>query len=304
MSTQSSPIMETDNPKFKKAVELIKHSDLYDKEYYLDNNQDIKERGIDPLTHYLFYGFKEGRSPSKDFDNEFYLNFYGDVKRAGINPLVHYMIFGIEENRIYNEAQRKQLEKKEQKSYKKVREKLTKKENNLKYLTEENFKKVIKHNHHMDGTWPVYEDAIITVKNIPDTEKVLEINPYKTPLVVQSDILDSNLENKKEYPIQVNNFYQQNLNHLPFPFEDKRYDLVIINNDYENLPTGEEYRLLFDEISRITVKLIIILPYQLTSNNNSTNMVNEEKLDYWLRNKKYSCQKIENDRIIRIYEFM
>ena len=33
MSTESSPMMETANPKFKKAVELIKQSELYDKAF-------------------------------------------------------------------------------------------------------------------------------------------------------------------------------------------------------------------------------------------------------------------------------
>jgi hypothetical protein len=47
---------------------LIKKSGLFDKQYYLNNNPDVLKANIDPLLHFLRFGWKEGRNPSKDID--------------------------------------------------------------------------------------------------------------------------------------------------------------------------------------------------------------------------------------------
>jgi GT2 family glycosyltransferase len=41
---------------------------LFDPEFYLDSNADVKAAGIHPLEHYLRWGKKEGRKPSEHFD--------------------------------------------------------------------------------------------------------------------------------------------------------------------------------------------------------------------------------------------
>ena len=76
---------------------LIKKSDLFDSEYYLANNEDVKNAKVDPIKHYLKFGWKEGRNPSTEFDGNEYLNKRPDVKVAGICPLVHYLKFGKDE---------------------------------------------------------------------------------------------------------------------------------------------------------------------------------------------------------------
>lgn len=83
----------------KDDYELIKHSDLFDIEYYINVNNDVKEQAIDPIQHYMDYGWREGRNPSSSFDTVFYLNSYPDVKESGINPLVHYLKYGRKEGR-------------------------------------------------------------------------------------------------------------------------------------------------------------------------------------------------------------
>lgn len=80
----------------------LKHSKLFDSKYYLENNLDIKNANIDPILHYLEYGWKEGRNPSHIFDNNFYLNDNLDVKEAEINPLIHYIYYGKKEKRRIN----------------------------------------------------------------------------------------------------------------------------------------------------------------------------------------------------------
>lgn len=49
--------------------------------------------------HYIYYGYKEGRQPSKKFDGNYYLQTYPDVKASHLNPLIHYSIYGINECR-------------------------------------------------------------------------------------------------------------------------------------------------------------------------------------------------------------
>lgn len=80
----------------------LKKSKLFDSKYYLENNPDVKNANVDPILHYLEYGWKEGRNPSHKFDNNFYLNDNSDVKEAEINPLIHYIYYGKKEKRRIN----------------------------------------------------------------------------------------------------------------------------------------------------------------------------------------------------------
>jgi len=42
----------------------IKRSGLFDSEYYLQKYPDVKKANINPLWHYVKYGWKEGRDLS------------------------------------------------------------------------------------------------------------------------------------------------------------------------------------------------------------------------------------------------
>lgn len=72
---------------------------LFDSRFYLENNPDVKENGINPFLHFMKNGWREGRNPSRDFDVKYYLELNPDVKAAGINPLVHYIKYGMSEGR-------------------------------------------------------------------------------------------------------------------------------------------------------------------------------------------------------------
>ena len=82
-----------------KAYKSIKQNNLFDIGYYLKNNNDIRVSGVDPLLHYMYHGFKEGRTPNPSFDGNYYLKRYADVKNSNLNPLVHYSLYGINEGR-------------------------------------------------------------------------------------------------------------------------------------------------------------------------------------------------------------
>ena len=83
--------------KFIRDYNLLKKSDLFDSEYYLSQNEDVKKAKMNPIKHYLKFGWKEGRNPSAEFNGNEYLNKRPDVRVAGICPLVHYIRFGKEE---------------------------------------------------------------------------------------------------------------------------------------------------------------------------------------------------------------
>ena len=78
---------------------IIKETNLFDEELYISIYQDVKLSGMDPIYHYLTYGYKEGRIPSLKFNPKSYIETYQDVKQSGINPLLHYILYGKNEGR-------------------------------------------------------------------------------------------------------------------------------------------------------------------------------------------------------------
>ena len=78
---------------------VISKSKLFDKKYYLDTYPDVKKLGINPIYHYIKYGWKENRNPSKEFNTSYYLNKYSDINNSAINPLYHYIKYGNNEGR-------------------------------------------------------------------------------------------------------------------------------------------------------------------------------------------------------------
>jgi glycosyltransferase involved in cell wall biosynthesis len=63
--------------------------DLFDADFYLARNDDVRESGKDPVFHYLHTGHAEGRDPSPRFSTVAYRTAYLQGRRD-VNPLVHY----------------------------------------------------------------------------------------------------------------------------------------------------------------------------------------------------------------------
>jgi hypothetical protein len=79
--------------------ELIKQSEMFDASYYLAENLDVANAAIDPLQHYLEFGWAEGRRPTPVFDPKLYLTENPDVKEANVEPFFHYVVQGVHEGR-------------------------------------------------------------------------------------------------------------------------------------------------------------------------------------------------------------
>lgn len=78
-------------------IQLIQDSELFDKVYYSEKYSDVTHAGLDPLEHYVKYGYREGRNPNPFFDSKWYLETYPDV--AG-NPLINYIRYGALEGHL------------------------------------------------------------------------------------------------------------------------------------------------------------------------------------------------------------
>lgn len=70
---------------------IIKKSKLFDARYYLRQNEDIRTADINPLLHFINWGWKEGRNPSGSFNTKLYLLEHPELKSSNKNPLIHYL---------------------------------------------------------------------------------------------------------------------------------------------------------------------------------------------------------------------
>jgi GT2 family glycosyltransferase/glycosyltransferase involved in cell wall biosynthesis len=82
-----------------RLYDAISTSGLFDGSWYLGMYADVRDRKVDPLTHYLRHGAQEGRNPNPMFDTAWYLAHNPDVAAVEINPLLHYIRFGANEGR-------------------------------------------------------------------------------------------------------------------------------------------------------------------------------------------------------------
>jgi glycosyltransferase involved in cell wall biosynthesis len=85
--------------KIEKDLVILRASSLYDEKWYLRNNPDIAQKGVDPALHYLLTGGFEKRDPGPLFSSNWYLDAYPDVLIEGTNPLLHYLKVGQKEGR-------------------------------------------------------------------------------------------------------------------------------------------------------------------------------------------------------------
>lgn len=71
--------------KHSTEYKLIAKSKYFNRRWYLKHYPDVASSGIDPVKHYLRYGWREGRNPGPNFNTREYLRKYPDCK---IVPLI------------------------------------------------------------------------------------------------------------------------------------------------------------------------------------------------------------------------
>jgi chromosome segregation ATPase/cephalosporin hydroxylase len=80
-------------------ISVLDKSKVLNKEWYLEQYEDVAKSGMSPAEHYIRYGAAEGRQPGPEFDTEWYVTNYPDVMESGVNPAVHYLKYGKKEGR-------------------------------------------------------------------------------------------------------------------------------------------------------------------------------------------------------------
>lgn len=88
-----------DLQEYKEYEKVLQESPFFDRDFYLNTYPDIKNSDMSPERHYLQYGWKENRRPSRRFDPEYYLNKYHDIPQMNVNPLIHFIMSGEAEGR-------------------------------------------------------------------------------------------------------------------------------------------------------------------------------------------------------------
>ncbi len=71
----------------------------FDVAYYLNQNPDVAENGVDPIEHFCVQGWRERRDPNREFSTGYYLDANPDVENSGINPFWHFLVAGKSEGR-------------------------------------------------------------------------------------------------------------------------------------------------------------------------------------------------------------
>lgn len=86
----------------EREVRLLAASPWFDSQWYIKQYPDVDAAGVDPVDHFVFFGWKERRNPSTYFHTDWYLTNNPDVDQAELNPLVHFIEHGEAENRLPN----------------------------------------------------------------------------------------------------------------------------------------------------------------------------------------------------------
>lgn len=85
--------------KFRKYINLdfdlsFRLKNIIDVDWYLTQNSDVAKSGIDPIQHWMQFGYKENRAPNHFFDPVYYKESFPDYLELEISCIEHYLMFG------------------------------------------------------------------------------------------------------------------------------------------------------------------------------------------------------------------
>ena len=93
--------VEENNREDNLSWEMKTVGEAFDTAFYLSLYSDVaSHKDVDPLEHYCVWGWKERRDPSPGFSTGFYLDNNPDIQEVGINPFCHYLVSGKAEGRL------------------------------------------------------------------------------------------------------------------------------------------------------------------------------------------------------------
>lgn len=152
--------------------------------------------------------------------------------------------------------------------------------------------------------WDYYKKVIEFLSEYNTFESALELGPYKFSIVKSKNVdvidIESHIENSTIH----------DANKIPWPCNDKQYDLFIGLQVLEHLDNKEA---VFKEIQRISKYAIISLPYRWRNSEPGHNDIDENVIFQWfkmhpthtfiIKDKKIKKNKKKYDRIVCFYKF-
>jgi len=117
-------------------------------------------------------------------------------------------------------------------------------------MTLSEFRELEKHDPYYEGRWKYFK-KVIGIINRESFKCVLELGPYKQPIVHGSDIMDIRAD-------FTNLTYEHDATNIPWPIEDKKYDLFIALQVWEHLENKKQDA--FNEVMRISKMAILSFP--------------------------------------------
>jgi len=85
------PLRHVEPKDYFRDERLVAESGVFDEEWYLATYVDVAQAGIDALSHYGAYGWKESRKPNAYFDPEWYRSNYPAMLTPGRNPFCDFL---------------------------------------------------------------------------------------------------------------------------------------------------------------------------------------------------------------------
>lgn len=175
------------------------------------------------------------------------------------------------------------------------------------WLTREVFKKRVAENGQKYWTktenvrWQYMQRTIEIAKSI-NPVRVLEIGPNGITLSNESDQLYLHTTDQDSY--NSGRRYKQDARAVPWPFEDKSYDLVIALQVLEHLSPKQTD--VFNEIVRITKHAIISLPLRWRCPHDPIHhMIDYPQIREWTGHRRASVELLgkHKKRILLHYQF-
>jgi glycosyltransferase involved in cell wall biosynthesis len=90
-SRQQAALKRGDYDELQTMREALISSGLFDETWYLERNTDVAAAGLDPVSHYIVVGSKEGRWPNAYFDPDYYRSHFGESETTLDHPVLHYV---------------------------------------------------------------------------------------------------------------------------------------------------------------------------------------------------------------------
>ena len=93
-------VRKTSSAKVSRATIVAAIKPAFDADYYLRANADVRLKKLDPIKHFIDFGWREGRNPTALFDIRSYSAENDDI--GEMNPFYHYVTIGHPEGRRGN----------------------------------------------------------------------------------------------------------------------------------------------------------------------------------------------------------